>query len=115
MSYQLTVIYNQPEDPEAFDSYYEQTHAPLTATMPGLRSYTASKPEPGPGGEAPGAYLVATLQFADKSAFGAAVASDEGRRSAKDVRNFATGGVTMFTGEVTTYVPGEVTTYVPGD
>ncbi len=104
MTYQLTVIYDQPEDPAAFDAYYAQTHAPLAAQLPGLQSFTASKPDPGPKGQPAGAYFVAELRFADRSAFGAAMSGEQGRATAADVANFATGGVTMLSGEVTTYV-----------
>jgi uncharacterized protein (TIGR02118 family) len=104
MTYQLTVIYAPPQDPAAFDAHYEQTHAPLARKMPGLLSYTYLKPDPGPDGAAPDAYAIAELRFADRAAFGAAVGSAEGRAATGDVANFATGGVTMLTGEVTTYV-----------
>ena len=104
MTYQLTVLYDQPDDPAAFDAYYEQTHAPLAAQLEGLESFTASKPDPGPGGPPASTYFVAELRFADKAAFGAAMSSEHGRATAADVANFATGGVTMLTGEVTTYV-----------
>jgi len=104
MTYQLTVIYNQPEDPAAFDAHYEQTHAPLAAKMPGLQSYTYSRLDPGPDGAAPAAYGIAELRFTDKSSFGAAVASDDGMTAVSDLPNFATGGATILSGEVTTYV-----------
>ena len=41
MTYQLTVLYHQPEDPAAFDAHYESTHAPLANDIPGVRGYTA--------------------------------------------------------------------------
>ena len=100
MTYQLTVLYGQPDDPAAFDAYYEQTHAPMAARLDGLESFTASRP--GAGGE--GTYFVAELRFADQAAFEAAMSSDQGRATAADVENFASGGATMLTGEVTTYV-----------
>ena len=104
MTYELTVIYHQPEDPEAFDAHYETTHAPLASRLPGLQSYTVTRPEPGRDGTPAGAYVVAALRFADKDAFGAAMSSEEGKATAEDVPGFATGGVTMMTGEVTTYL-----------
>lgn len=104
MTYQLTVIYHPPEDAAAFDAYYEATHAPLACKLPGLESYTASRPEPGGDGLPANAYLVAALRFPDKTAFGAAMATDAGKETAEDVPKFATGGVTMLTGEVTTYL-----------
>ena len=104
MTYQLTVLYHQPEDPAAFDAQYESTHAPLAKKMPGLSSYTTQKPAAGPDGSPPAEYLVASLVFDDAAAFAAAAGSEEGRAAVNDVTNFATGGVTMLTGEVTTFV-----------
>ena len=103
MSYQLTVIYHHPEDPAAFDEHYTSTHAPLASKIPGLRSYTSQKPGQGPEGD-PAEYLVAMLVFDDEAAFGAGMGSEEGRAAGGDVATFATGGVTMLAGEVTTYV-----------
>ncbi len=104
MTYQLTVLYKQPEDPQAFDAYYESTHAPLAARLPGLLSYTAMHPGPDEHGTTPLEYLTATLVFEDIGSFGAAMASDVGRAAGADLANFATGGATMLTGEVSTYV-----------
>ena len=53
---------------------------------------------------APAEYLVASLQFDDQAAFAQAMGSPEGSAAAQDIGNFATGGVTMLTGEVTTYL-----------
>jgi uncharacterized protein (TIGR02118 family) len=103
MTYQLTVIYHHPDDPAAFDAYYEATHAQLAKKIPGLLSYTAQKPGRGPDGD-PTEYLVAMLVFDDEAAFGVGMGSEEGRAAGRDVANFATGGVTMLAGEVTTYV-----------
>src|SRR3954465_2849680 len=104
MTYQLTVLYDQPDDPAAFDAHYAQTHAPRAAQLEGLVAFTASKPEPGRDGAPASTYFVAELRFADRAAFAAAMASEQGRAAADDVANFATGGVTMLTGEVTTFV-----------
>ena len=104
MTFQLIVLYHQPDDTAAFDSHYESTHAPLASKMPGLRSYSGSRPGPDPDGNQAAEYLVATLQFEDAAAFGAAVGSEEGQAAVNDVGNFATGGVTVLAGEVTTYV-----------
>ena len=103
MTYQLTVLYHHPEDTVAFDEYYESTHAPLASKIPGLRHYSVSRPMPGPDGSAPAEYLVATLLFDDGAAFGAATRTEEAKAAVADVGNFATGGATMLTGDVTTY------------
>jgi len=104
MTYQLTVLYHQPEDPAAFDAYYASRHAPLAARIPGLRSYSTQRPTPGPDGATPAEYLVAMLVFDDEAALGAALGSLEAQAAVEDVGNFATGGATMLTGEVTTFV-----------
>ena len=36
--HKFVVLYNQPEDPEHFRSYYESTHIPLAAGLPGLKA-----------------------------------------------------------------------------
>jgi uncharacterized protein (TIGR02118 family) len=104
MTYQMTVLYRRPEDPAAFDDYYASTHAPLAARLPGLSGYTSVRPGPDPAGNDPAEYLVATLLFPDEQAFHDAMASPEGRATAVDLRHFASGGVAMLTGEVTSYL-----------
>ena len=104
MTYQLIVLYHQPEDPAAFDRHYEATHAPLATAIPGLRHFSVCRPAPGPDGSPPKEHLVAVLQFDDHAAFGAGMGSEAGRAAASDIGSFATGGVTMLSGEVTSYV-----------
>ncbi len=104
MSYQLTVLYHQPDDTAAFDAHYESTHAPLATKIPGLREYTSTSPEPAPDGSTAAYHLVVSLVFDDRAAYAAAMGSPEGQAAAGDIGNFASGGVTMMTGEVTRYV-----------
>src|SRR5690349_19929905 len=37
--HRLLVLYPPPADPDHFRNYYEATHIPLVAKMPGLRGY----------------------------------------------------------------------------
>ena len=104
MTFQLTVLYHPPEDPAAFDAYYESTHAPLVMRLPGLRSFTVTRPGPGPDGSPAAEYLVAAMQWDDQAAFAAGLATPEGQATSQDLGNFASGGVTLLTGEVTTYL-----------
>ncbi len=91
---QLLVLYNPPADPAAFDAYYQQTHAPLAKTLPGLRSYTINEgPVQALAGTAP--YLVATLTFDSIADVQAALVSPEGQATAGDLPNFAMAGVTL--------------------
>ena len=104
MTYQLIVLYHRPDDTAAFDAHYESTHAPLARKIPGLRSYSATHPDPAPDGTPAAEHLVATLVFDDQAALGAGMGSPEGQAAAGDIGNFASGGVMMLAGEVTSYV-----------
>lgn len=103
MTYQLVVVYHQPTDADAFDRHYAETHAPLASTLPGLRSYTTVSPDPGADGKR-AEHLVATLTFDDAEAFRAAMGSEAGQAAVGDLGNFASGGATIVSGEVTTIV-----------
>jgi uncharacterized protein (TIGR02118 family) len=96
--YQLTVLYNQPEDAATFDKYYDDVHTPLATKIPNLQRLTVSRPGPDPDGNPPTFYLVAVLEFTDEATFGAALSSAEGQAAAADLANFATTGATMLAG-----------------
>ncbi len=102
---QLTALYGHPQDPAAFDRYYQQTHGPLATNIPGLKGYTANKPASLDPQEKSPYYLIAELYFDSAEALQAGLQSPEGQAAAGDVQNFATGGVTMVIGEVHVYDP----------
>lgn len=102
---QLTALYDHPQDQEAFDRYYQQTHAPLATKIPGLKGYTANKPVAVNPQERSPYYLIAELYFENMEALQAALQSPEGHAAAGDTQNFATGGVTLVIGEVQVYDP----------
>ena len=97
----LTVLYGHPTDPGAFEKYYANTHVPLALKIPELVRIEAAKvlgtPE---GGTAPYFY-VAELWFASKEQLQASMGSAEGRETAADLANFATGGTTILMSEIT--------------
>ena len=94
MVHRLVVSYGTPEDPEAFDAYYRDTHTPLALQQPGVLSLTVGRPLAlGPSQTVP--YLVAHLDFESEHAMQQTLASPEGRAAGKDLANFATGGVTF--------------------
>lgn len=102
--YQVTVLYNHPEDPAKFDEHYDGVHAPLAAKIPGLQRYTVSRPGPGPDGAKPPYYLVAVLEFESEEAQLAGMASPEGQAAGADLANFAMAGATLLTGAAGTVV-----------
>jgi len=94
MVHRLVVTYGQPSDPAAFDAYYRETHTPLALKQPGLVRLTFGRAASlDPAQSAP--YLVAELDFDSEQVMGESLASPEGRAAAKDLANFATGGVSF--------------------
>lgn len=96
----LTVLYGQPEDPAAFDQYYEDNHTPLVEKIPNLQRFEAAKVVGTPDGSQPEYYSVAELWFESMEQFQDAFGSEEGQAAAGDVPNFATGGATLLVCEV---------------
>lgn len=96
--YQLTALYNHPEDPAAFDKHYTEVHAEIAKKIPGLLRYTISHPGADPEGNKPPYYLVAVLDFADEASFGAGMSGEHGQAAVADLPNFAGAGVTLLTG-----------------
>jgi uncharacterized protein (TIGR02118 family) len=102
---QLTVLYGQPQDPAAFDNYYQGTHAALVQKIPGLKGFVITKPAlPNPQEPSP-YYVIANLYFESMAAFHSALQSPEGQATAADLQNFATGGATLLVGEIHAFTP----------
>jgi len=91
----LIAVYKTPKDAAAFDRYYQSTHVPLAKTIPALRSYDVSNGPVGLPKEPGGVHLVALLGFHSLAALGQALDSREGEAAAKDLANFASGGVEL--------------------
>ena len=86
------VLYDRPQDVEAFDRHYQDIHIPLAKKLPGLRRYTVSRmPFAIRGGEP--YYLIAELDWDDMEALQRAFQSAEGKQTAEDVSKLATSGV----------------------
>ena len=105
MVHRLVVSYGRPDDPGAFDDYYRDTHLPLTMEVPGLVGVAVGHPAPvEPQDTTP--YFVAEFDFESEAAFDTAQRSPEGRASAADSHNFASGGVSMWHFEVREPIAG---------
>lgn len=96
----LTVLYGNPEDPAAFDEYYEKTHVPLAERIPNVQRFEAGRVAPLDGTDRPPYHLIAELWFENLDVLQQSMSSPEGQAAADDIPNFATGGVTMFVSEV---------------
>ena len=92
--HKLLVTYNEPKDPAHFRKYYVETHLPLAAKLPGVKSscYSFDAKPLGPG-KAP--FCIFEAEFADEAALMNALQSKEGQAVAGDVPNYASGGVSM--------------------
>jgi len=89
----LTVIYPRPDDEASFKAYYEQSHLPLAAKLPGLKSHRYAFPEAiGPGD----VFCIFQAYFADGAAMGAAMESEIGQQVAGDVPNYSPKGAQVF-------------------
>ena len=71
--YRLTVEYDAPADPAAFETRYTDEHVPLVQQIPGLGRFTLSHPK----GDDGTPYLVAELWWDDEAAFKASGATAE--------------------------------------
>jgi uncharacterized protein (TIGR02118 family) len=96
--YKLIAIYRQPEDTQAFDEHYFNSHRPLMAAVPGYERMEVSRTTRGMMGEAP--YLIFEMWFSDKEALKTALKSPENAAAGNDLMGFAGDLVSVFTAEV---------------
>lgn len=95
----LVALYKTPEDKEVFDKHYFDVHMPLVAKIPGLVKSEVSKLKALPGTES-GYYMITEMYYNDMDSFNAAMASPEGKASAKDLMGFAKNTVEFYIGKV---------------
>ncbi len=57
----ITVLYAHPVDPNAFETYYSNTHMPLSVKINGIAKAETTKSLPGPDGGSPTYYRMAEL------------------------------------------------------
>jgi len=96
MTIKLVVLYTRPDDPDAFDRQFLDTHMPLVNSIPGLqRAETGRFVAVGDTGEHI-YHRVAELYFADQAALEAAYGSDQGKATAAHFYDFAPHGSRMF-------------------
>ena len=90
----LIALYSNPEDPAAFDAHYRDVHAPIVGRYPNMLGMRLTRAD-GVGGRPAAFYLVAEMSFASRAELAAALASEAGIESGRDLRNFAQAGVTL--------------------
>lgn len=93
MPVKLTVIYDNPADPAAFDEHYNSVHVPLAGAIPGVKRAELAKVFPKEDGSPTPAYRVAELYFDDYQAAVDAINSDEGQKTLADAQQIGQAGV----------------------
>ncbi len=95
----LVALFKRPNDVEAFDRHYSETHSPLMSRVPGVERMEVTRNLKAFRGETE-YHMIAEIYFRDKVSFDAAMASEENRAAGKDLMSFARDVVTMVYGEV---------------
>ena len=95
----LVVTYGHPEDPEAFEKYYDETHMPIAANIP-AKKVEIAKLVGTPEGEPASNYRMAELYFDSLEDLQTTMGSPEGQAAVNDIPNFATGGVDVAVAQV---------------
>jgi uncharacterized protein (TIGR02118 family) len=96
----LTVLYAHPEDRDAFEQYYANTHMPLVDEIPNLQRYETARVVATPDGSELPYHRIFEGYFEDMEQLQDGMGSEEGQAAVADIENFATGGVTIFISEV---------------
>src|SRR3954454_21929779 len=96
----LVVLYNQPDDPAAFDTHYFNKHVPLVEQIPGLVRNEVAKGVGDPFGGPSASYVIAELHFESAGALQSAIATQERHSWAADLGNFAQAGATLFIADI---------------
>ena len=95
MAARFIALFNQPEDSDAFDAHYRDVHTPIVRRYPGLRDLRLTRPD-GVAGRPSPFYLMAEMVFDSRADLDAALASEAGIESGRDLRNFAGAGASLF-------------------
>jgi uncharacterized protein (TIGR02118 family) len=93
MPTKITVIFDNPTDPAAFESSYADGLVALARAIPGLQRIETSKVWPKEDGTATPAYRMIDMYFDDYDAASAAVATPEAGSLFPSIFAIATGGV----------------------
>ncbi|MBD5606853.1 MAG: EthD family reductase [Candidatus Eremiobacteraeota bacterium] len=100
MGVKLTVVYDNPTDPAAFEKHYEGVHKALAMKVPNLQRAEFAKVFPKEDGSPTPAYRTADLYFADYATACSALASEAGQAAAGDAITLATGGVKFLLSDI---------------
>jgi uncharacterized protein (TIGR02118 family) len=96
----LTVIYDNPTDPEAFEAAYEAEQLEAARRIPGYVRFEASKVWPKEDGTPTPAYRMIDLYYPDYAAVSEAVTTPEAGAFFEAMARLSTGGVRVLVSDV---------------
>lgn len=99
MPTKITVIYDNPSDPDAFETAYAE-QVQLAKKMPGLQRFETSKIWPKEDGTDTPAYRMLDMYFSDYDAASAAVTTDVAGQLFPSIFGEATGKVRVVFAEI---------------
>lgn len=100
MPTKITVIYDNPIDPAAFEAGYAAGQVALARRIPGVQRIETSKVWPKEDGTPTPAYRMVDLYFSDYGAASAAVTTPEAADLFPSIFGLATGGVRIVFADV---------------
>src|SRR3978361_1106068 len=100
MPTKITVIYDNPTDPTAFEAGYADGQVALAKKLPGLQRIETSKVWPKEDGSPTPAYRMVDLYFADYDSASAAVTTAEAGELFPSIFGLATGGVRILFADI---------------
>lgn len=99
-----TVLYGHPDDPDAFEEYYANTHMPMVPKIPNLIRYEAARIVATPDGSEEGGrplyHRIFEAYCEDMEQLQSGMSTPEGQAPPADLPNFATGRATIFISEI---------------
>ncbi len=96
----ITVIYDNPTDPDAFESAYEAEQLKAARAIPGHIRFEASKVFPKEDGSPTPAYRMIDLYYPDYDAASLAVTTPEAGAFFEALARLSTGGVRVLLSDV---------------
>jgi uncharacterized protein (TIGR02118 family) len=99
MTVKLTVIYDNPTDPAAFEAHYPE-HMSLASKVPDVQRAEVAKVFPKEDGSPTPAYRTVDMYFADYDTAVAALGTPEAGAVLKDATEIGTGGVKFLLSDI---------------
>ena len=96
----ITVIYDNPTDPQAFEAAYESEQLKAAQQIPGYVRFEASKVWPKEDGSPTPAHRMIDLYFPDYAAASVAVTTPEAGAFFQAMARLATGGVRVLFSDI---------------